>query len=180
MEQRRVHVKDLADVIVVTMLDESIPFEIVDEVGEELRALLESKDPPQRMLLDFRNVTSCASAFLGKLLTLQRECEEDAGKIVVCSLHPPLKKIFKETKVDETISVTRDAASGVEIFDKLLARDLRKLVAKAIKDIRKAVTRAERIANLPFNRNSTTSLKVIEDQIRHCYDLIRSNIDRLE
>lgn len=65
-----------------------------------------------RVLINMAEVTVLASMGLGALVTLHKLCQEQGGRLVVCSLRPDIAQVLKITHLDKILKVVadRDAA----------------------------------------------------------------------
>jgi len=65
-----------------------------------------------RVLVNMQEVTVLASMGLGALVTLHKLCQEQGGRLVVCSLRPDIAQVLKITHLDKILKIVadRDAA----------------------------------------------------------------------
>jgi anti-anti-sigma factor len=70
--------------------------------------------PHPRMLLDFSQVESAASAMISKLFLLHRRVEAAQGTLAFCQVGPFLGQIFTLCQLPESIRSYPDVSSAVE------------------------------------------------------------------
>jgi anti-sigma B factor antagonist len=97
----RLLIQPIRDVTVVTFSDASIlDAAQVQQLGEDLYDLVDNR-ARRKLVLDFSNVKFLSSSALGVLITLRKKSEEIKGRLLLCSLRPELRKVFKITSLDK-------------------------------------------------------------------------------
>src|SRR5262249_17033435 len=90
----RVLVETIHGITVATFADAEIPpEEVIDEVGDQLRALLGGIGPAD-ILLNFGEVRLMSSAMLATLLKFARRVTATGGRLKLCGLAPDLLQAF--------------------------------------------------------------------------------------
>jgi len=82
----------------------------VARVSERLANLAHSEG--DKVLLDFSNLQQMCSAMLGKILSLNKECEEHKIKLRLCSMQPHIHEVFTTTGLHKLLKIhdTQEAA----------------------------------------------------------------------
>jgi len=88
----------------------------VAKVGERLANLAHSEG--DKVLLDFSNLQQMSSAMLGKLLALNKECEEHKIKLRLCNMQPHIKEVFTTTGLHKLLKIHDTLESAMAAFRK--------------------------------------------------------------
>src|SRR5437667_379484 len=97
----RLLIHPIRDVTVVNFNESSILDALqVQQIGEELYDLVDTK-ARRKIILDFANVKFLSSSALGVLITLRKKSAEIKGQVLICSLRPELRKVFKITNLEK-------------------------------------------------------------------------------
>jgi anti-sigma B factor antagonist len=105
-------------VLVLRILDERlIEPEQLKRLFDDLEALL-GKREEQQVVLDFSAVRFMASAALGKLVALQKKCDEYRAKLKLCGVAPDILQVFKITKLNKVFDIQPDEATARKSFNK--------------------------------------------------------------
>jgi anti-sigma B factor antagonist len=118
MEQPSSHlkIKRTGNVSVVEFADRKILEELsIQEIGNELRGLVES-EPGPRLLLNFQNVDHLASAALGMLITLQKKVLEQQGSLKLSNINRQIFQVFKITRLNRVFDIHDTAEKAMESF----------------------------------------------------------------
>jgi anti-anti-sigma factor len=106
------------DILTIRIQDERlVEPEQLKRLFEDLHALL-GKSDEQQVILDFANVKFMASAMLGKLVALQKKCEEYRAKLKLCNVAPDILEVFKITKLNKVFDIQSDEATARKSFSK--------------------------------------------------------------
>jgi anti-anti-sigma factor len=98
-EYRFITVNREEDALVVTVKLERISdFEIAHELGNEFVAAVREQ-PAKGVVVDMRKVSFLASVGFGPLITLRSCVKESGGRLLLCNLSEPLKKVLTATRV---------------------------------------------------------------------------------
>lgn len=118
MEQPSSHlkIKRAGNVSVVEFADRKILEEIsIEEIGNELRGLVEAEPGPQ-LLLNFSNVDHLASAALGMLITLQKKVQEQNGSLKLSNINRQIFQVFKITRLNRVFDIHETADRALDSF----------------------------------------------------------------
>lgn len=113
---RRINVKDVGGVTVVTFTDRKIlEAASIQELGDELNALV---DPGghRKLLLDFASVEFLSSAALNKLIILDRKAKAAGGKLKLCNLKPEIHEVFVITRLNQLFDIKDTDKEGLASF----------------------------------------------------------------
>jgi anti-sigma B factor antagonist len=106
------------DILTIRILDERlVEPEQLKRVFDDLYALL-GKSEQQQVVLDFSAVKFMASAALGKLVALQKKCDEYRAKLKLCGVAPEILQVFKITKLNKFFDIQADEAAARKSFSK--------------------------------------------------------------
>lgn len=106
------------DILTIRIQDERlIEPEQLKRLFDDLYTLL-GKTDSQQIVLDFSGVKFMASAMLGKLVALQKKCEEYRAKLKLCSVTPDILQVFKITKLNKVFDIQSDEATARKSFSK--------------------------------------------------------------
>ena len=106
------------DILTIRILDERlVDPEQLKRLFDDLYALL-GKSNEQQVILDFSGVKFMASAMLGKLVALQKKCQEYRAKLKLSSVTPEILEVFKITKLHKVFDIQPDEATARKSFSK--------------------------------------------------------------
>jgi anti-sigma B factor antagonist len=106
------------DILTIRIQDERlVEPEQLKRLFEDLHAIL-GKSDEQQVVLDFSGVKFMASAMLGKLVALQKKCEEYRAKLKLCGVAPDILQVFKITKLNKVFDIQPDEATARKSFNK--------------------------------------------------------------
>jgi anti-sigma B factor antagonist len=106
------------DILTIRIQDERlVEPEQLKRLFDDLHAIL-GKSDEQQVVLDFSGVKFMASAMLGKLVALQKKCEEYRAKLKLCSVAPDILQVFKITKLNKVFDIQPDEATARKSFNK--------------------------------------------------------------
>ena len=109
-------IHSLRDVTVVNFEDTAILDTLqVEQIGEALYELVDGK-ACRKIILDFTKVQLLSSSALGILITLLKKSSEIKGRVVLCSLRPELRKIFKISRLDKMFEFADNEEEALETF----------------------------------------------------------------
>jgi anti-sigma B factor antagonist len=92
--RRRLDLESIGGVTIISFRDDRIVSdEVIEEIGEQLLALVEEQGA-RRLLLNFGHVKALSSAALGKLLVLRQKLATVKGTLRLCCVHPELLEVF--------------------------------------------------------------------------------------
>lgn len=86
--------------------------QILDErLAREVHDQIEAATPagqPMALILDFSGVSLVSSAFIGRLVLLQRKADRTGGKLWLCDLAKTVGDVLRTTNLDRILHVARD------------------------------------------------------------------------
>jgi len=80
----------------------------INELGDELVALLEQADPPD-LLIDLDEIEFLSSSVLGKLIRLLKRTRQANGRLRLCSIRPSIYEVFEITQLNKVFEIYPDA-----------------------------------------------------------------------
>ncbi len=106
------------DILTIRLADERlVEPEHLKRLFDDLITLLGKTDERQ-VVLDFTPVKFMASAMLGKLVALQKKCDEFQAKLKLCGVSPDIMQVFKITKLNKVFDIQSDEATARKSFSK--------------------------------------------------------------
>jgi anti-sigma B factor antagonist len=106
--RQRIQIEDIGDVTVIDFVDKKILDEpTAQAIGEQLFSLVDSLGR-RRMLLNFGNVEYLSSAFLGKLIALNKKLCTAGGRLVLCNISPEIDQVLEVTGLGRQLGIDRD------------------------------------------------------------------------
>jgi anti-sigma B factor antagonist len=114
---QRVNVTDHKDVKVVDFVENKILDEAnIAEIGQQLTALVESRDRP-KILLDFARVDHLSSAALGMLINVNNRVKQQNGQLRLANIKPQIIEVFEITKLNKLFKILPDRAGALASFN---------------------------------------------------------------
>ncbi len=80
----------------------------MEEVGQHLIGLIDGSSG-QHLVLDFKGVAMLTSIALGKLINLNARVSMSNGRLTLANLSPSLREIFKITRLDTILEISKEA-----------------------------------------------------------------------
>ncbi|GBD35768.1 hypothetical protein HRbin36_00883 [bacterium HR36] len=116
-KRRRLEVEDIGDVTFVRFTDSKILDEAnVQVIGDQLFSLVDNHHR-KNLLLDFSRVEYMTSAFLGKLVTLNKKVQQAGGRLALCNIaHKEIFDIFVITGLKRLFNIYRDEQEALQSF----------------------------------------------------------------
>jgi anti-anti-sigma factor len=97
--------EQVADVTVVRFTQPNILEEgKIHQIGKQLADLVETTDC-RKFLLNFANIHSMSSNFVGKLVGMDRAVREAGGRLALSSMRPDIHEVFKILKLARHFTV---------------------------------------------------------------------------
>jgi anti-sigma B factor antagonist len=87
---------------VTKILDE----QMIQDLGADLLKLVDSGC--HKLIVSFAGLEFMSSAFLGKLITLQKKVQNLGGKQVLCEIRPEIHETFEITKLDQFFTIVEN------------------------------------------------------------------------
>jgi anti-sigma B factor antagonist len=113
---QRLNVTEQKDVKVVDFVENKILDEAnIAEIGQQLTALVESKDR-QKILLDFDNVDHLSSAALGMLINVNNKVKQHSGQLRLANIKPQIIEVFEITKLNKLFRIFPNRTEAIESF----------------------------------------------------------------
>ena len=88
----------------------------VARVSERLANLAHSEG--DKVLLDFGQLQQMSSAMLGKILALNKECEEHKITLRLCNMEPHIKEVFTTTGLHKLLKIHDTQEHAMAAFRK--------------------------------------------------------------
>ncbi len=106
------------DILTIRVSEERlVDPEVLKRVFDDVTALLDKTDERQ-VVLDFGAVKFMASAALGRLVQLQKKCQEYKANLKLCSVSPDILQVFKITKLNKVFDIQSDEPTARKSFSK--------------------------------------------------------------
>ena len=87
----------------------------IAEIGEELSKIVEGSQGV-KLLLSFANVEHLSSAALGMLIKLNNQVQEQAGKLKLSDITPPIYEVFKITRLNKLFEIYGTKEEALDSF----------------------------------------------------------------
>ena len=87
----------------------------IERIGNDLAALADNPLIP-KLVIDMAATTHLSSAALGMLIDVHKKCAAAGGKMIICSLDPSLRRIFKLSKLEKMFTFAKDKKKALEAF----------------------------------------------------------------
>src|SRR5438067_9956164 len=114
--RRRLEVEHIGDVTVVNFVDRKILDEQnIQIIGEQLFNLVD-EEGAKKLLLNFSNVEYLSSAALGKLITLNKKCQNAGGRLILSNIDAQILEVFEITKLDKFFKIMKDEQAALQAF----------------------------------------------------------------
>jgi anti-sigma B factor antagonist len=88
---------------------------VIQQVGEELYRLADS-EPGIKLLVNFKGVAFLSSSVLGKLISLNKKCKANQGKLKFCEMDPKIYELFTITGLNKLFSIHKDELTALQDF----------------------------------------------------------------
>jgi anti-sigma B factor antagonist len=106
------------DILTIRITDERlVDPEVIKRTFDDITAII-SKTDERQLVLDFAPVKFMASAMLGKLVQLQKKCEEYKAKLKLAAVSPDILEVFKITKLNKVFDIQADEPTARKSFNK--------------------------------------------------------------
>ncbi len=101
---------------VARILDRQISDDrIVREVADQIAAAM-APTGPIALIVDFSGVSHVSSAFIGRLVMLQRRADLSGGILRLCEMTPTVRDVFRVTNLDRVVQIARDRREARDAF----------------------------------------------------------------
>ncbi|MCL4203750.1 MAG: STAS domain-containing protein [Pirellulaceae bacterium] len=88
----------------------------VARIGERLANLAHSEG--KKVLLDFANLQQMCSPMLGKILALNKECEQNGITLRLCGMESHIKEVFTTTGLNKLLKIHDTQEEALAAFRK--------------------------------------------------------------
>jgi anti-anti-sigma factor len=114
---KALEIREADDVVVVSfnhakVLDDAI----IRQIGEEFSTLTMEAAAERKLLLNFSNVGFMASAMIGKILLLNKQCKKDRIDLKLCSICPNIMEVFNLMKLHKVLKIYDNEPEALEAF----------------------------------------------------------------
>lgn len=92
-----------------------IDLEYIAEIGDELRQLTATLEPPN-IVIDFERVRFLCSAALGMLVDVQNTVRQAGGDLRMSNVDTEVYRVFELTRLHEVIRICDDTEQAVNSF----------------------------------------------------------------
>ena len=89
---------------------------MVTELGDALISFVEAEEP-EKLLVDFKNVTYCSSEVIGSLIRTWKRVTPGGGVMKLCGMNNGIRDLFRLTRLDQGLFEIYDTtATAIEHF----------------------------------------------------------------
>lgn len=85
-------------------------------VGQEMLKVM-NKAEKGKMLINFERVKFMASAMLGQLVSLQKQCKANKVDLKLCSISPEIMEVFTLTRLDKLFDIQENESRAMSAFE---------------------------------------------------------------
>jgi len=113
-----IELNNVEDVSVVRFKDQKVmdPSRI-ETLGKELLSLLEEKEDPENVLVNFENVSFFSSAAINKLIVFEKRVRAQGGQIRLSNLRPEVRDLFSYTNLDSMFQIKDEQSDALDSFE---------------------------------------------------------------
>ena len=110
-------IRDEKDVVVVSFKHAKVLDErTIRQIGAEFAKLTLEAAAERKLLLSFRAVAFMASAMIGQIMILNKQCKKDRIDLRLCSICPNIMEVFKLMKLTKVFQIYDDEPQALEAF----------------------------------------------------------------
>lgn len=106
-QYRSIDVEKVGDVFLVRFRNSSLDEFWVQQLGEELRVLIEV-EACRKLIISFADCEALYSVLLGKLMTVRRQLEAVNGRLKLTDVSPLVRDVFRTCKLDQYFEFAPD------------------------------------------------------------------------
>lgn len=88
---------------------------VIETIGQELYALVEQRTC-RKIVLDLGHVQFLSSQMLGVLTSLHKKAAGIKGRVVLCSVHNDLQKVFRLVSLDRVLPIVADRQAALAML----------------------------------------------------------------
>ena len=112
-----IEIRENEDVVVVSFTQSKIlDGQTIQQIGREFGDLTLEASADRRLLLNFKKVDFMASAMLGKIILLHKQCKKDKIHLKLCHISPDIMEVFKITNLTKILEIHKTEEDAVEAF----------------------------------------------------------------
>ncbi|MBN1588717.1 MAG: STAS domain-containing protein [Pirellulales bacterium] len=110
-------VRDARDVVVVSfrhtkILDQTI----IRQIGQDFKNLTLQAAADRRLLLNLDGIEFMASAMIGQIMSLYKQCKKDKIDLRLCCISPNIVEVFKITTLDKILDIHDTEPKAIDAF----------------------------------------------------------------
>ncbi len=110
-------IRDARDVVVVSfkhtkILDQTV----IRQIGAEFKDLTMQAAADRRLLLNLNKIEFMASAMIGQIMLLYKQCKKDKIDLKLCCISPNIMEVFKITTLDKLLDIHDTEHKAIEAF----------------------------------------------------------------
>jgi len=110
-------IRDANDVVVVSFTQSTlVDDQMIQQVGRQFDKLTLEAAADRKLLLDFQKVDFMASAMLGQIIRLNKQCRKDKTQLKLCNISPNIMEVFKITNLTKILEIHKDESEALEAF----------------------------------------------------------------
>ena len=110
-------IRDREDVVVVSFTHAKILDErVIHQIGQEFGKLTTEAAADRKLLLNFANVEFMASAMLGQIIRLSKQCKQDKVRLKLCNISPNIMEVFVITNLTKILEIHKTEEEAIEAF----------------------------------------------------------------
>jgi anti-sigma B factor antagonist len=105
----------------ITMKNEKLNSTIAPDLKEDFIRL--SQEGEVNLILNLEEVKYCDSSGLSSLLTGNRQCRDNGGRLIICSLQDMVDKLIKISHLDSILKITPTFSEATDLMKMELLED---------------------------------------------------------
>ena len=110
-------IREARDVVVVSFKQTKVLDQpIISQIGAEFANLTTEAAAERRLLLNFSNVKFMASAMIGQILLLHKQCKKDRIDLKLCGISSDIMVIFKVMKLTKLLRIYDSESTALAAF----------------------------------------------------------------
>jgi anti-anti-sigma factor len=110
-------IREVQDVVVVTFKHSKILDQtVIGQIGEEFKGLSLQAAADRRLLLNLAKIEFMASAMIGQIMRLHKQCKQDKVDLKLCSISPNIMEVFRITTLDKLLNIYPTEEKAIEAF----------------------------------------------------------------
>ena len=114
---KMLEIRDIEDVVVVSfnhakILDQAV----IGQIGDEMKELTMQAAADRRLLLNLDKVEFMASAMIGQIMMLHKQCKRDKIHLKLCCISPNIMEVFKITTLDKILDIRPTELKALQAF----------------------------------------------------------------